>query len=181
MTDDIDDDEYPERPSKSKRKREVHAITDLGEKLMLIPDSQLQTLPYPIIIDAITTCKKIKKGNARKRQIQFIGKQLRKIDLDIVHQLVDRFDASSRTHLTHFHMLETWRDRLIEQDGTVLAEIIQSLPSIDKQHLRQLTRNAINEKAKHDLLREKQSTEVLKPIQFRKLFQYLKTESDLQK
>ncbi|MFT7688779.1 MAG: ribosome-associated protein [Candidatus Azotimanducaceae bacterium] len=174
----LEDEEFYGRPSKSRRKREVHAITELGDKLMTIPDAQLNTLPYPLIIDAINECKKITKGNARKRQLQFIGKQLRKIDLDAVHQLIDRFDASSDAHATHFHLLEIWRDRLISEDQNVLSEIIEELPSIDLQHLRQLTRNAINEKTKHDKLRAKQVTEVLTPVQYRKLFQYLKSQFD---
>ncbi|MFT5210160.1 MAG: ribosome-associated protein [Flavobacterium sp.] len=181
MTEEFEeDDEFYGRPSKSRRKREVHAITELGDKLLTIPEAQLNTLPYPHIIDAVNECKKITKGNARKRQLQFIGKQLRKIDLEAVHHLIDRFESSSQSHLTHFHMLEIWRDRLIEQDQSVLSEIIEKLPAIDKQHLRQLTRNAITEKTKHDKLREKQSTEVITPVHYRKLFQYLKTESDFQ-
>ena len=175
-----EDDEYIGRPSKSRRKREVHAITDLGEKLMTIPESQLKTIPYTIIVDAVIACKKIKKGNARKRQIQFIGKQLRKVDLDVVTELIDRFDASSNNHLRHFHQLESWRDRLLDEDQAILAEIFEAIPNIDRQHLRQLTRNAITEKSKHEALREKGSTENLSPIQFRKLFQFLKSETDFQ-
>lgn len=153
------------KPSKSQRKREVKAITELGEKLLLIPDDQLKSLPYPNIIDTITECKKITKGNARKRQIQFLGKQLRKVDLNMIHKLVDRFDASSRVHVLYFHQLEIWRDLLIKQDKNVMGEILKALPGIDKQHLRQLARHAINERLKN-----------IEPnVHFRKLFQYLKS------
>ena len=155
------------RISKSQRKREVKAITDLGEKLLKIPDEQLKGLPYPKIVDAIIAGKKIHKGNARKRQVQYIGKLLRNVDLDEVQQLIDRFDASSRSHVLKFQQLETWRDRLLKQDKTVMDEILRQIPDINTQHLRHLVRSAIRE-----------STENLTtPVQFRKLFQYLKAEA----
>ena len=157
-----------DRPSKSQRKREVKLIAELAQKLLLIPDEQLAPLPYPVIVQAIIDCKTITKGNARKRQIQFIAKQLRHVDLNVVHQVVDRFDASSRTHITHFHQLEVWRDRLMAQDKQVLGEILQQCPLVDRQHLRQLVRNAVDERSK----------QAIPPVHFRKLFQYLKAESE---
>ncbi|HJL60784.1 MAG TPA: ribosome biogenesis factor YjgA [Pseudomonadales bacterium] len=164
-----EDDEFNERPSKSQRKRDVKAITDLGEKLMMIPQTQLDQLPYPKIVEAIRKGKKINKGNARKRQLQYIGKLLRKVDLQEVHELIDRFDTSSRAHVLQFQQLETWRELLIKQDKAVMGEILHQLPDIDIQHLHQLVRNAVREADEH---REP-------PIHFRKLFQYLKMEAGL--
>ena len=103
-------------PSKSQRKRDSKAITNLGSQLLQISDDQLATLPYANIIDAVKQCKKITKGNARKRQIQYIGKLLRHVDIEEIQLLVDRFDASSQSHVLLFHQLETWRDKLIQQD-----------------------------------------------------------------
>ena len=157
----------PLQPSKSQRKRDVKAITELGEKLLGIPDDQLMNIPYSEIIESDIACKRITKGNARKRQLQYLGKQLRQVDLDPIHQLIDRFDASSRDHVLHFHQLETWRELLINQDKNVMGEILDQLPDIDRQHLRQLVRNAISERAGN----------IDPPVHFRKLFQYLKTES----
>lgn len=176
MSNETESDDLPEDllPSKSQRKRDVKAITELGEKLLHIADDQLDSLPYPQIIAAVRSCKKIKKGGARKRQLLFIGKLLRKVELDEVHHLIDRFDASSESHARHFHQLEIWRDRLIRQDKSAMDEIFQQIPSIDKQHLRQLTRNAIAEVNKS----KQQPHEVSAPVHFRKLFRYLKTEAD---
>jgi len=156
------------RPSKSQRKRDIKAITELGARLLLIPDEQLSQLPYPEIVAAVIDCKKINKGNARKRQIQYIGKQLRQVELQQVYELVDRFDASTRVHATHFQELEDWRNRLLQGDRAVLGDIFAQLPDIDRQHLRQLVRLAVDEQRK--------KTEP--PVNFRKLFQYLKSESE---
>ncbi len=169
MTEDYEDeleDEFEKRgPSKSQRKRDMQSLRDLGEKLLLLPADHLEQVSEPAIIAAVQDCKKITKGNARKRQLQYIGKLLNKTDIAEIQSLVDRFDASSRTHVTQFHKLERWRERLIEGDNSVLDDISTQFPGVDRQHLRQLTRKAISEKEK--------SAEP--PIQYRKLFQYLKS------
>ena len=76
------DDELEERgPSKSQRKRNMQLLRDLGEKLLSLPVDHLEKISEPAIVTAVQDCKKITKGNARKRQIQFIGKLLAKSDI----------------------------------------------------------------------------------------------------
>ena len=160
------DDEFEDRgPSKSQRKRDMQSLRDLGEKLLSLPVDHLEQVSEPAIINAVQECKKITKGNARKRQLQFIGKLLSKSDLTEIQALVDRFDAGSRTHVTQFHKLEQWREKLISGDKDVLDDIFTQFPSIDRQHLRQLTRKAMTEREKS----------IDPPVQYRKLFQYLKS------
>ncbi|MDZ7686848.1 MAG: ribosome biogenesis factor YjgA [Gammaproteobacteria bacterium] len=116
-------------------------------------------------MEAIQTCKRIHKGSARKRQLQYIGKLLRdETLLTEAKALIDRMDAGSKAHLQTFHRLEQWRERLIGEDDRVMDEIIEAYPGTDRQHLRQLTRKAIDERYR----------EASPPIHYRKLFQYLK-------
>jgi ribosome-associated protein len=75
----IDWDNLP--PSRSQLKRETQATNALGEQLLTIPASQLELLPYPEIIAAIVECKRITKGNARKRQLGYIGKLIRQVQM----------------------------------------------------------------------------------------------------
>jgi ribosome-associated protein len=161
------EDEY-DGPSKSQLKRDAKALVALGEKLMTIPEDQLQQTGLPDVVDAVLDAKKIKKGNARKRQLQYIGKLLRNADLTETQLILDRFDASSTEHATKFHQLENWRERLIEGDKQVVGEIMAVYPNVDIQQLRSVTRNAIAER------REDRQP----PVHFRKLFQYLKTLLD---
>ena len=159
-------EDYDERgPSKSQRKRDMQSLRDLGERMTTLPNDHLEQIPEPAIIKAIQDCKKITKDNARKRQIQYIGKLLSNTDIIEIQKIVDRFDASTRTHVTQFHKLEQWRDRLLNNDKTVLDDIFSLYPSVDRQHLKQLTRKAISEREKA----------IEPPVQFRKLFQYLKS------
>jgi ribosome-associated protein len=160
-------------PSKSQLKREAKDLVSVGEKLLKIPEQQLHQIELPEVVDAVLEAKKITKGNARKRQLQFIGKLLRKSDTTALVQLLNRFDASSAEHATQFHQLEDWRERLISEDASAMEEITSQFPHTDRQHLRTLTRNAIRERR---VLADNPQGKA--PVQFRKLFQYLKSLID---
>lgn len=159
--------------SKSQRKREMQELRLLGEKLVKLTDEQLTPLSNVVIVKAVHECRKITKGNARKRQIQYIAKLLRNVQIDDIKKLIDRYDASSKTHARQFHQLEMWREQLITGDFSALDEIAITYPGIDRQQLKQLTRKAIQE-------RQKLNDEQLKgpPVQYRRLFQYLKSLVD---
>ena len=62
-------------PSKSQRKRDMHALREMGEKLLDVPETQLKGLSDTAIVDAVLACKKITKGNARKRQLHDLLQQ----------------------------------------------------------------------------------------------------------
>ena len=97
---------------------------------MRIKSSQLALIPYPKIIDAIATYQKITKGNARKRQLGYISRQLRKLELSDVRAIALRFDSSSPEHKTLIAKLEHYRTRLIESDAEVVAEISDHFPTL---------------------------------------------------
>ena len=165
--------EDSELTSKSQRKREMQELRLLGEKLVQLNDEQLIPLSSTVIIKAVRDCRKITKGNARKRQIQYIAKLLRNIQVNDIRKVIDRYDASSKTHARQFHQLEKWREQLITGDFSALDEIAESYPEIDRQQLKQLTRKAIHERMK--ITNEQFDGP---PIHYRRLFQYLKSLAD---
>ena len=81
--------------SKSQQKQNAKDITDLGNQLAQLSEAQLSALPYPEIEAAIKEYKRITKGNARKRQMLYIGKLLRHVDLAAIEDLIDRYDSRS--------------------------------------------------------------------------------------
>ena len=135
----------PEAPSKSQEKRDAAEISKLAERLCALKSSQLALIPYPNIINAVTTYQKITKGNARKRQLGHISRQLRKLELSDVRAVVQRFDSSSPLHQTLIAKLENYRTRLIESDAEVVTEISNHFPDVDRQHLMLLVRKAQRE------------------------------------
>ena len=61
------------------------------------------------------------------------------------------------------HQLETWRDDLIAGKTGVIDELCQRSPAADRQHLRQLARNA-----------QKEQEQAKPPKSARVLFRYLR-------
>jgi ribosome-associated protein len=89
-----DSDETPrgaaERPSRSQRKREVAAITQLGTRLVGLRAEQLDALELDEDLrDAIERCKTLQRV-ARNRQTKLIGKLLRARDHGEIRQALER-------------------------------------------------------------------------------------------
>jgi len=130
-------------PSKSQRKRDMHAQFDLGKVLVDLPNNQLKKLALnESLYDAIDTCKNIRQHGARKRQHKLISKLLSAADTDAIKRAVDDFKAPQREAVAELHAIEDWRDRLILEDDIALTEFISDFPTADRQQLRQILRNA---------------------------------------
>ncbi len=71
----------PEKPSKSENKREMHALQKMGEALISLNASKLSSLDLPAdFLKAINEAKAITSDKAKRRQHQFIGKLMRRLD-----------------------------------------------------------------------------------------------------
>ena len=164
MTSSTDDNHREESISKSQRKRDMHALQDLGEQLTKLSASELKKLKLPEdLLSAIQAAHDISSRGGHKRQLQLIGKLMRNIDPEPIRHALNTMKQQSSASTKHFHMLESWRDRLINEGDNALAELLTNHPDADSQQLRQLVRNAKKEK-------EKNST----PKAARAIFQYLR-------
>lgn len=135
-------------PSKSQRKRDMHAQFDLGKVLVDLPTSQLKKLTLDeSLYDAINTCKNIRQHGARKRQHKLISKLLSDADTAAIQLAVDNFKAPQREAIAELHAIEDWRERLIADDGNALTDFISNYPTADRQQLRQIVRNAKQSKS----------------------------------
>ena len=132
--------------SKSQRKRAAKKLQDLAGTLLQMPDAVFNAIPLPEALDsALRQGRKIKSHGARKRQMQFIAKLLRKHDITAILHAIERDQEQSRRSTRRFHNLERWRDRLINLGDEALAEFCRLNPSADRQQIRQLIRNAHRE------------------------------------
>ena len=69
------------KPSKSARKREYLALQKLGEELITLQLSDLESLPLDDdLLDAVLEARQMKAHGALRRQKQYIGKLMRHID-----------------------------------------------------------------------------------------------------
>jgi ribosome-associated protein len=163
---DFDADPYQEdRPSKSQRKRDMLALTELGEQLVELPASKLARLPLDDrLLQAIQECQAINKHGGRKRQLKFIGKLMREADADAIRDALEQLAAPHRESVRAFHRVEQWRDRLLNDGDPALGELLDEYPGADRQLLRQMLRNARNQKLSE--AKQKQAG--------RELFRYLR-------
>lgn len=162
MSDYLDD--FSEEKSKTQVKRELHALVDLGERLTTLKPDLLNRLPLTDgLRRALADAPKHTANIARKRHILFIGRLMRDQDIDAILSLIDQLDASTRQYNERFHGLERWRDRLLGGDDAVLESFVGDYPEADRQHLRQLIRQAQHEAAQSK-----------PPAASRKIFKYIR-------
>lgn len=136
-----------ERPSKSQLKREMHALQALGEQLIAMKDSERSRFPLSDdLLRAIEETGRIKAREARRRHMQYVGKLMRHEDLDGIQAVFDAMEREQLRRDNAFHHLEAWRDRLIEEGDTAIEPLLNDYPTIDRQALRQLIRNARHER-----------------------------------
>lgn len=156
-------------PSRSQLRRDALDILKLAEALAALSEPQLARVPLDDALrEEVQRTRAITSHIARKRQAQFLAKQMRKLDDEAIEAIryalgTDRDKAHRET--AALHRIETWRTRLLDEGDAALGEFIAEHPSADRQHLRQLVRNALAERkankpphAFRELFRELQKT-----------------------
>ncbi|MDH4479800.1 MAG: ribosome biogenesis factor YjgA [Rhodoferax sp.] len=126
-------------------KRESTEIQKLGEDLLTLRTELLTRLALPEkLVEAIAEAKRISNFEGKRRQMQFIGKLMRKLEPEthdaIRTALVEQHTPSALETQT-LHQAEMWRDRLLADDDA-LGQWITLSPSTDSQQLRALVRQA---------------------------------------
>jgi ribosome-associated protein len=143
----VDIVETEEKPSKTQRKLVMHELQALGERLVKLNSEQLEAIALPEgLRDAVHAARHITKHEAKRRQLQYIGRLMRSIDPEPIREKLRTWDGVSEEGTARLHRIERWRDRLIEDEGA-LGELVGTHPGIDTQRLRALARNARAERS----------------------------------
>jgi ribosome-associated protein len=105
-------------PSKTQRKHEMHALQDLGERLAELTSDKLAQLELPErLAIAINEYRRFNKWEAKRRQMQYIGRLMRDIDAAPVLAQLEIWAGTSRAAVAGFHAVEEWRERLLAEGG----------------------------------------------------------------
>ena len=135
------------QPSKTQRKKEMHALQALGEQLVELAPEQLAELALPErLADAIVEARRIAGFEARRRQMQYIGRLMRQVDAAPIAERIAGLKIAARAANARQHEVEQWRERLLGDEGA-LTELAREHPGLDTQQLRVLIRNARREQA----------------------------------
>ena len=146
MNDEFDPENAP--PSKSSLKRDAHALQQLGAQLVDLPESVWSMLELPAsLVAALSEARRLHARGGRKRQLQFIGKLMRDIDPELIRNYFEQERLKTRKLAQAHHELEAWRDRLIEEGDPAIETFLEQHTQADRQHLRQLVRQAKKELA----------------------------------
>lgn len=149
--------------SKTQRKQQMHALQALGVELVALSESLLDDMGLDAaLLGAIREAKRIKSHEARRRQMQYVGRLMRDVDpAPIRARLADLKGESAQAAAAH-RRTEALRARLLEHDDA-LTEFAAAHPAADLQALRALLRNA-----------RREMKEGKPPRAYRELFRFLK-------
>jgi ribosome-associated protein len=156
----------PDKPSKTKRKQQAHDLQSLGEDLVELPPKRLAATEMPEILrDAINEYHRTRSFEGKRRQLQYIGKQMRFADEAPLREAVDAFKLGSAKDTLLLHEVERWRDELVADDEAS-TRWAQEYPQSDLQRLRSLLRAARKDAAAAPEQRNGRG--------YRELFQFVK-------
>lgn len=131
--------------SRTDEKRESLALQKLGEDLLTLrPDFMARLDLSEKLKDAVIEAKRITNFEGKRRQMQFIGKQMRLLEPEVVEAIKTVLHeqlSGSASDIAALHQAQTWRDRLIADDNAFSAWI-EKFPQTDSQQLRALIRQA---------------------------------------
>ena len=140
-------------PSRGDLRREALGVLELAHRLVEQPAARLLQLPLGDELVALAVAaQRITAQIARKRQVGFLAKKLRREDdetLEAIRAAMEHDKADSRRENAALHRIEALRDQLIADGDTALSELLVEYPQADRQHLRQLARNAREEKLRN--------------------------------
>ena len=132
--------------SKSQRRREALEIKSLALELINLSQSRLDQVPLDDSVRAaIMDARQIRSNVARKRQMQYVAKLLRRDDPEPILCALEAFDTEARELTGRQHRSEAWRDFLLGSGDTAIGQLKKSRSDTDTQAIRQLVRNAARE------------------------------------
>ena len=141
----------------------MHALQEMGEALVALDARHLRELTLPErLSDAIVQARGIRAHEGRRRQMQYIGKLMRDIDIVPIEAALERWATGPQGENEQFTKIERWRDRLLREEA--LPEFVAGHPHADRPRLASLIREAREERARGG-----------PPHRYRELFRYLKT------
>ncbi len=134
-----------DEPTRTDLKKESDALQKLGEDLLTLRAELMTKLDLPDkLVEGVAEAKRITNFEGKRRQMQFIGKLMRKLEpakWDEIRAALEEQHMPSAKETLVLHQAEQWRDRLIADDDAV-GQWLNLSPDTDSQNLRALVRQA---------------------------------------
>jgi ribosome-associated protein len=135
-----DDESHDDaKPSKSQKKRDMTALQKLGEELVTHAPERLARVEMPDgLRRAVDDARSIRDHEGRRRQMQYIGRLMRDVDVAPIRAAIDAWAGASRAEAAALHELERWRERLIEDDEALTAFAAEHTAALSPDTLQSL-------------------------------------------
>jgi ribosome-associated protein len=142
----------------------MHELQALGAALVELTEAQLQGLELDEDLRrAVQEARRITSHEARRRQMQYIGRLMRDVDPAPIRARLEAIEGGSAEATARHKRLEQLRERLLGDDAA-LTDFLAAHPGADAQALRTLIRNA-----------RREQKEGRPPRAFRELFRAIKS------
>lgn len=139
-------DPHDKSISKTKRKEASQELQKLGRDIAELPKDIFNSLELDKDLRVeIERLRKTTSHVARKRQMQFVGKLLRRESAEPLIMALEQYQQRGRDQVARQHRTEHWRDYLLSNGDNGLAELVDGDPRTDRQAVRQLIRQATRE------------------------------------
>jgi ribosome-associated protein len=133
--------------SKTQRKRRMAELQDVGAELVKLSREQLARMELPEALrEAVLECQGFTRHEARRRQMQYIGRIMRDLDAAPIAAQLTALRAPTRKDTALFHLAEKWRDELLSDPGAV-ERFAREFPGTDTHRVAALVEAARAERA----------------------------------
>ncbi|MEO8739044.1 MAG: ribosome biogenesis factor YjgA [Casimicrobiaceae bacterium] len=138
----------PAPVSKTRRKLAMIELQDLGEVLSQLSPARLAALALPErLVDAIGIARRLNRREARRRQMQYVGRLMRDIDPAPIEAQLAQWSAAPNAEKVRIAAVERWRARLLE-GPVALDELCATAPRADRSRLSALVARSHEERAR---------------------------------
>ncbi|HSN22406.1 MAG TPA: ribosome biogenesis factor YjgA [Usitatibacter sp.] len=132
--------------SKTRRKKRMHDLQAVGTELVQLSAEQLARIEMPEALrEAVEDARRFTRHEARRRQMQYVGRIMRDIDAGPIVEQLAALKAPSKRQTALFHVAERWRQELLA-DAAALERFAKEFPEADAQRIRTMVDEAREEK-----------------------------------
>lgn len=142
----MSDSEQEERKSRSQLKRDFVELKKLAIQLVDLPEGQLRRIPLSEKTRIAVVAARSMTRRALQRQVRHLAALIDEEDVSSVRAALKDEDQPHVQEISALHYAEKWRDKLLSGDEALLGKFVEQHPECDRQHLRQLVRNAREER-----------------------------------
>jgi ribosome-associated protein len=132
--------------SKTQRKRQMTELQEVGAELVGLSAEQLARFDLPESLrEAVEAARGMTRHEARRRQVQYIGRLMRDVDAGPIVEQLAALKAPSKRQTALFHVAERWRQEMLADPETI-ARFVREFPGADPDRIRALVEDARAEK-----------------------------------